>query len=54
MKLFKKAVSIVLLLSVVFTLSACSGGRLKQDSVVKALENQDFEECDDYNEFSEI
>lgn len=54
MKLFKKAVSIVLLLSVVFTLSACSGGRLKQDSIVKALENQDFEECEDYNEFSEI
>ena len=53
MKLFKKAVSIVLLLSVVFTLSACSGGRLKKENIVKALENQDFEECDDYNDFYE-
>ena len=53
MKLFKKTVSIVLLLSVVFTLSACSGGRLKKENIVKALENQDFEECDDYNDFYE-
>ena len=54
MKVIKKALSVLLLLSVVLSLSACSATRLKQDSVVKALENQDFEECDDYNEFSEI
>lgn len=53
MKLFKKAVSIVLLLSVVFTLSACSGGRLKKENIVKTLENQDFDECDDFNDFYE-
>ena len=53
MKIIKKAVSIVLLLSVVLSLSACSGNRLKQDSIVKALENQDFDECDDYDEFTE-
>ena len=54
MKVIKKALSVLLLLSVVLSLSACSATRLKQDSVVKALENQDFEECDDYNEFSAI
>jgi len=53
MKIIKKAVSIVLLLSVVLSLSACSSNRLKNDSIIKALENQDFEECDDYDEFTE-
>ena len=53
MKLIKRAISIVLLLSVVLSLSACSGNRLKQESIVKALENQDFDECDDYDEFTE-
>ena len=51
MKLLKKAASIVLLLSVVLSLSACSGNRIKQDSIVKALENQVFDECDDYDDF---
>lgn len=52
MKLLKKTLSIVLLLSVVLCLSACSGNRVKQDAIVKALENQDFDECDDYDEFT--
>lgn len=53
MKLLKKVVSAVLLFSVVFTLSACSGVRLKKENIVKTLENQDFDECDDFNDFYE-
>ena len=53
MKLLKKTLSVVLLLSVVLSLCACSGNRVKQDNIVKALENQDFDECDDYDEFTE-
>ena len=53
MKLMKKVLSVVLLISVVLSLSACSGNRVKQDAVVKALENQDFDECDDYDEFAQ-
>ena len=54
MKMLKKVASIVLLLSVVLSLSACSGNRVKQDGIVKALENQDFDECDDYDEFTKL
>ena len=54
MKLIKRSICIILMLSVVLSLSACSAAKLSHEKLCKFFEAQDIDECEDFEEYCEV
>lgn len=54
MKLLKRTLCTILMISVVLSLSACSASKLSHEKFCKFFNSQDLDECEDYNDYTDI